>query len=375
MKASFDRVALLDAYQICASVVPPRTPKPVLQNIKLTASKDRVVLLAADGDFVEIRLEVRGVKVKDAGEVLLPTARVLSILRESPGEEIRIEGDKEQVSFETEASEFNLPGGDVEHFPEVPEFSGEKYHVIQSDVLKDLIGKVSFAAAAEAARYAINGVMWELKGKEIRLVATDGRRLAVADGRAEAHGGHTTEGQTPVVPTKVMSLLDRSLPSEATPVLVQFVGNNVHFKVGQAELHGRLVEGRYPPYRDVFPKKNKAKIPLLVSAFASAVRQGAILTDQETRGVDFDFSKGNLTLKANVAEQGKAKIQMPVAYTDDKIGITFDPKLVLDMLKVVPSDSEIILELLDSKTAALFKISDEYQYIVMPLTRREVSEE
>jgi len=212
-------------------------------------------------------------------------------------------------------------------------------------------------------------VLWELGAEKVRLVATDGRRLAVSDGVAISQGKHTTEGQTPVVPTKAMHLLERNLVDPEEPVYVSIRSNEALFQTSRAVIYGRLVEGRYPPYKEVFPKKTTAKVGLKVASFLSAVRQAAILTDEDSRGVDFTFGKGQLTLKARVADKGRARVELPIDYDGKNIEITFDPRYVIDMLKVLDGDAELGLELVDANSAALFKASDAYSYIVMPLTR------
>jgi DNA polymerase III subunit beta len=369
MKASYDREGLLAAVQVVSSVVPSRTPKPILQNIKVTTTKDKCVLTATDLDSVGIRLEVRGVQVEEPGDALLPTSRLLSILRECEDQELRLEADASSSFIRGEHNEFELPGDDPLQYPEVPGFDGDDYHQVQASVLKTMIDRTIFAAATEHARFALTGILWEVTAQKVRLVATDGRRLAVADGIGVMHGKHDSSGQTPVVPTKVMQLLERNLLDPEEPVFASLRANEALFKTTKAEIYGRLVEGRYPPYRDVFPKKAGFKTKLTVAPFMSAVRQAAILTDEESRGVDFSFAKGKLTLKAKVADKGRAKVEMPVEFEGKGADVTFDPKFIIEMLRVLNEDAELTLELGDATSAALFKAGDDYSYIVMPLAR------
>ncbi len=371
MKAVFDREALASAFQLTSSVVPARTPKVILQNVKLTVTKKQALLKATDLESVGITMEVRGVQVEEPGDLLLPTSRVNAILRECQDQELKIEGNEDGTTIRGQFSEFDLPGEDPEQYPTVTGFEGDKYHSIPSGKLKEMIRRTMFAAAAESARYALTGVMWELNEDKVRLVATDGKRMAVVDSKGEAHNGHSTGSTTPVVPTKVMQLVDKNLTDTEDPVFVRISSNDALFKIGKAEIYGRLVEGRYPTYREVFPKKTAVKIPLMVGPLSSVVRQAAILTDEDTRGVDFSFAKGTLTLNAKVAEKGRAKIQLPVAYDAKPMTTTFDPKLVLDMLRVLEADTEISLELVENNTVALFTAPGDYSYIVVPLTRGE----
>jgi DNA polymerase-3 subunit beta len=320
-------------------------------------------------EAVGVFVEVRGVQVKAQGTVLLPVARVAQILRELTDQEIHLEADESKTVIRGQHSEFELPGEDPLLYPELPGFDSEDYHQIQANVLRQMIQRTIFAAAHENARYALTGVLWELGPEKCRLVATDGRRLAVTDTVAIQHGKHGTEGMTPVVPTKAMSLLERNLTDPEDAVLVTIRPNEAIFKASHAVVYGRLVEGRYPPYREVFPKKTTSKVKTQVGPLLSAVRQAAILTDDDSRGVEFDFTPNKMTLRSRVPDHGQSRIELTVEYEGKPVGITFDPRFIIDMLRVLEPDAEVTLDLNDSNSAALFRTGDNYSYIVMPLTR------
>jgi len=228
--------------------------------------------------------------------------------------------------------------------------------------------RTSFAAATENPRYALTGVLWELEGEVARLVATDGRRLAVSEGKATLHGAQDTKGQTHVVPTKAMQLLERNLGDPEEVVRVSLRPNEALFKSDRAVIYSRLVEGRYPPYREVFPKKQTAKIPLVVGPFHSAVRQAAIMTDEETKKVVFTFDKHKLTMQAHGPATGRSKVDLPIDYDGKQIKIAFDPKFVTEMLRVLNPDDALTLELIDGNSVALFRYGTNYSYIAMPLS-------
>src|SRR3954471_12788041 len=170
-----------------------------------------------------------------------------------------------------------------------------------------MIRRTVFACADEAQRYSMTGVMWELDGGSARLVATDGRRLALAEGVATAVGGHTTKGQTPVVPAKAMGLLERNLqddPEETVRVCLR--PNEALFRTGRAVIYSRLVEGRFPDYRLVIPKKHNDRVALQAAPSQAAVRQAAIMTDDDSRRVTFRFAKVKLTLQSQGATSGRS---------------------------------------------------------------------
>jgi DNA polymerase-3 subunit beta len=315
-----------------------------------------------------IRLDVRGVKVEESGEAILPAARTLAILRESTDDELDLDADNDRCRIRGQFNEFEMPSEDPANFPDVPQFAEEKYHEINAGLLREMIRKTIFAAATENPRYAVTGILWELEGNQARLIATDGRRLAVVQGSATAHGQHTTKGQTPVVPTKAMNLLERNLSDPEEMIRVSIRPNEALFKTGRAMIHSRLVEGRYPAYREVFPKKANAKIPITAGPFHAAIRQAAIMTDDESKKVIFNFAKNKLTLQAQGAESGRSKVEFPIEFDGKAIEIKFDPRFLTDMLRVLEPDTALTLDLVDGGSPALFKGATEYSYVVMPLS-------
>jgi DNA polymerase-3 subunit beta len=367
MKAVCHREGLLSACQVASVAVSGRDIKPILRNMKVIADGDRCTLMATDLEL-GIRLDVRGVKVEHAGEAILPAARTTAILREATDEELSVEATPNACVVKGKLNEFEMPSEDPAHFPDVPAFAEEKYHELAAGPLREMIRRTAFAAARENARYNMSGVLWELEGSQARLVATDGRRLAVAQGAATAHGGHSTKGQTPVVPTKAMDLLERNLSDDEEVVRVALRPNEALFKTERAMIYSRLVEGRYPNYREVFPKKQTVKVPLSVGPLLTAIRQSAIMTDEETKRVVFSFAKKNLTLQARGAEAGRSKVEMPLEYEGKTIEISFNPAFLIDMLRVLPPDVTLGLELIDGNNVAVFRTGEEYAYLVMPLS-------
>ena len=366
MKVSCHREGLLSAVQLAAAAVPSRDLKPVLSNIKITAADDRCILLATDLEL-GIRLEVRGVQVDEPGDALLPASRLQAILREAPDEMMAIEADTQTCTVRGATNEFEMGGEDPAEFPDVPSFNDEKYHEMAAGGLREMIRRTLFAAAAENPRYALTGVLWELEEKLVRLVATDGRRLAVTEGEGQGFGGQETKGQTHVVPTKAMQLLERNLTDPNEVVRISLRPNEALFRTDRTTLYTRWSR-TLPPYREVFPKKSTVRIPLVVGPFHAAVRQAAIMTDNETKKVIFSFAKKKLTMQARGAKTGRSKVDLPIEYDGKTIDIAFDPKFVSEMLRVLNPDDSLTVDLSDGDSVALFKYGEKYSYIVMPLS-------
>jgi DNA polymerase III subunit beta len=370
MKALCNREGLLTAFGMVSGVVPARSPKPILQNIKLVADPDEGSVLMATDLEVGIRHRVLGMKVEQPGSAILPTHRIGSILRTSADEELAIESDGDHLLVRGLHAEFKLPGEDPSLYPEVPDFAATSYHVVSAADLRKLIRRTMFATDVESTRYALGGVLVELTPDSITMVGTDGRRLARMVASAEAENGAPSPTGSPVIPVKALKLIERNLNDDDPPVHVAIqAGAAVLVRTEQAIIYSRLVEGRFPRYQDVFPSNVEVKIPMEVGPLRLAVEQASIVTSEESRGVDFQFADGVLTLASQAADVGSSHVDLPIAYDGKAVEITFDPRYLTDALRTLDDNAPITAELIDSKNAAVFRTDDRYTYVVMPLTR------
>jgi DNA polymerase-3 subunit beta len=370
MRALCNREGLLTAFGLVSGVVPARSPKPILQNVKLIADADDGSVLMGTDLEVGIRHRVLGVKVERPGAVILPTSQVGSIIRTSSDPELAIEAEDDRLVVRGLHSEFTLPVEDANLFPEVPDFTAASYHVVAAADLKRLIRRTIFATDVESTRYALGGVLVELTAESIAMVGTDGRRLARMSAPADAENSPTAPGGSPVIPVKALKMIERHLADDDPPVhLAIQSGAAVLMRTENAVIYSRLVEGRFPRYQDVFPTNIEVRIPLEVGPLRVAVEQASIVTSEDSRGVDFRFGSGLLKLTSQSADIGSSHVELPIAYDGKAVEITFDPRYLVDALKTLDDTAAITAELIDAKNAAVFKTDDHYTYVVMPLTR------
>ena len=368
MKLHCHRPELASAFQIVNGVVPSRTPKEILKNVHLIATADGCTLVGTDQE-VGMRVEVAGIEVEEPGETLLPAGPMISMLRELSEETVDLELDGDNVVIRSGHSEFQLGSGDPAEFPPVAGFDDRPFYVLEGDQLREGIRRTLFATDTESTRYALGGVLMEPGEGKMTLAATDSRRLAVMPVACTAEGVEPVEGAQPVVPSKAMSLIERSIAESESPVQLALSDNDVLVRCGRATVYARLVEGRFPRYSDVIPAESPHVVDLMVGAFYSAVRQSLIVTSTETRGVDFTFADGTLTLSCQSADVGQARIELPVSWSADPLTITFDPRFVAEYLRVLPAESGVHLHLIDDSSAAVFRTEDGYAYVIMPLAR------
>lgn len=369
MKATCEREKLAHAFQVAASVAPARSPKPILQNVKLEATADRAILMGTDLE-VGIRVEALGFNVESPGSVVLPRDRFGKILSESSDEKLSLESDGSKVMVRGQRSEFQLPCENPDEFPNVIAFEETKYHELPARFFREVIRRTVYATDSESSRYALGGVLLELTADGLTAVATDGRRLTRQEGPAKSVGGHSTGENATIVPTRAMQLIERALGDSEDELRLAIRENDVLLQGGRTTIYSRLVEGRYPKWRDVFPRRDgMKKIELTVGPFYAAVRQAAIVTSDDRRGVDFTFGNGKAVLAGHGAEYGEAHVELPVAYDDAEIGITLDPKFLGEFLRVLDPEQGFTIELRDADSAALCVTDDGYAYVIMPLAR------
>jgi DNA polymerase III subunit beta len=370
MRALCNREALLTAFGMVSGVVPTRSPKPILQNVKFIAEANEGSVLMGTDLEVGIRHRVLGVSVEQSGSVILPSAQTGSILRTSTDAELAVETNEERLVVRGLHSEFALPVEDANLFPEVPDFAAVSYHVVAAADLKKLIRRTIFATDVESTRYALGGVLVELTAESIAMVGTDGRRLARMSARADVENDAPVPTGSPVIPVKALKLIERNLADDDPPVhLSMQSGTAVLMRTESAVIYSRLVEGRFPRYQDVFPSSADVKVPLEAGSLRMAVEQAAIVTSEESRGVDFRFESGVLRLISQSADVGSSHVDLPIAYDGKAVEITFDPRYLIDALRTLDDPTAVSAELIDSKNAAVFKTDDGYTYVVMPLTR------
>ncbi len=367
MKISCDREKLAAAFTLAGSVAQSRSPKEILQNIKIDATEERVTLMATDME-TGIRIDVDGVDVQTPGRALLHVGRVGMILRESSDDQLLFTVDDKATVVKGLHSEFKLPSPNPDEYPSVVGFEEESYHEIPARLFREMIRRTSFATDPDSSRFALGGVLFEMNQEEVLAVGTDGRRLARMLGQGKSVGGHQTNGSTTIVPTRSLSLMERSISEKEEVVHVAARQNDILIRTSRSTIYSRLVEGRYPNWRLVIPNRTDSiGFDLSVGPFFNVIRQAAIVADQETRGLDFEFGDGTLLLSARTADLGQSRVEMPIDYSGEVIRMKLDYRFVSDFLKVLDADAKFKMDIVSSTQPALMTTEDGYAYVIMPM--------
>ncbi len=301
---------------------------------------------------------------------MIPVTRLSMILRESSDEALFIEADSERTLITGNNSRFELAAHNPDEFPEVTEFNEQDYYEVQAGVLREMIKRTLFATDAESSRYALGGILLEIEDDKIIAVGTDGRRLATMQGKIKHIGNAAAGGSATIVPSRAMQLIERLLPGDDTLVHLAPRKNDLLLRDGNSVFYTRLVEGRFPKWRDVVPTRQEThRIDIPVGPMYSALRQAAIVSSEESRGIDFTFSNGTLVMSNTTAEVGHSRIEIPVPFDNEELTITLDHRFVADFLKVLQPDRTFVFDVENGEQAAYCQTDDDYGYVIMPLSK------
>lgn len=332
MKFTIARERLHEGLGAVAATVPTKTTLPVLANVLLEATDEGVRLSGTDLDIAVST--VIAAEVDQTGAVTIPAKKLVEIVRELPNAAIRVTGSGEQrVNLECGRSKFKLLGIPKEEFPNFPPVTFAKSWKVTSSDLQRLINHVSFAASTEESRPILNGVLWELKGDQMRMVATNGHRLAKME---VAVGGGAAAAEL-IVPPKALDQV-RRLFGPTDELEIAKSDNHLGFRSGSTVVYTRLIEGPYPNYEQVIPRENDKGCTVEKDALAAALRRVGVVASDQTHRVRLQFSSGTIKLSVNTPDLGEAQDEIAVTYDGEPLEIGFNANYLLEILKYMPTD-------------------------------------
>lgn len=365
MKLTITREKLQEGLLAVAASVPSKTTLPVLANILLEAGKDGLRLSATDLDIAVSTAVPAEVDVE--GGVTLPAKKLVEIARELPSGSIRLTAAGEQrVQLECGRTKFKLLGISKDEFPRFPAVKFDKPWRVNSGELQSLISRVAFAASVEESRPILNGVLWELRPDRMRMVATNGHRLAKMD--VPASGGK--ESADLIVPPKALDQV-RRLFAPSDDLEIARSDNHLGFRSGQTLVFTRLIEGPYPNYEQVIPRENDKVATVDRQAFAAALRRVGVVASDQTHRVRLAFAGGVARFSVSTPDLGEAHDEIAVTYEGDPLEIGFNANYLLEILKFMPTDEVRLTFKAPERAATVEPVgwseNASYLCLVMPL--------
>ena len=363
--AKAKRDELLAPLSAVSGIIERRHTLPILSNVLIERNGEALGFLATD---IEIQIAARSA-IPAGGEtraVTVGARKLLDILRALPdGAEVTLQQQDKRLQVKAGKSRFALQTLAAEDFPRLAKPAGDSAKFkLEQKALRRLLSLVQYAMAQQDIRYYLNGLLMVVEEGSLKLVATDGHRLAYA---AMKLGGNLPR-QEVIVPRKTVLELTKLLAESDDPVNIELSATQAAFNFGTIELVSKLIDGKFPDYTRVIPTGHKNKLQAEREPLRQALQRAAILSNEKFRGVRWVIGEGSLKIVSSNAEQEEANEELEVKYAGDSLDIGFNVNYLLDVLNNVGGDG-IECAFGDSASSALITYASEkdFKYVVMPM--------
>jgi DNA polymerase-3 subunit beta len=367
MRFTISREKLQEGLSAVSASIPAKTTLPVLANILVETTERGIRLSGTDLD-IAVSTEIAA-DVETQGSVTIPAKKLTEIARELPPAPVKIAAVNEQrITLECGRSKFKLLGLPKDEFPTFPSVKFADSWRIRSGDLQKLISHTSFAVSVEESRPILNGVLWELRPESMRMVATNGHRLAKMEMATVAETKAPSSDL--IVPPKALEQVRKLFPAEEELEIARG-DNHIGFRSPFTAVFTRLIEGPYPNYDQVIPKDNDRIAIADKNSLMSALRRMSIVASDQTHRIRLSFNTGMLKFSVQTPDLGEAQDELPIRYNGDPLDIGFNANYLLEILRYMPTD-EVKLTFKAPERAATVEPegwSDpaSYMCLVMPL--------
>lgn len=366
MRFTIAREKLQDGLTAVAASVPAKTTLPVLANI-LVETTDRGIRLSGTDLDMAVSTELLA-DVETQGAITIPAKKLAEIVRELPSAPVKVSGSGEQkVTLECGRSRFKLLGLPRDEFPSFPAVKFEDASRVRSGELQKLIAHTSFAVSTEESRPILNGVLWELRADQMRMVATNGHRLAKME--IPLASASTLTGDL-IVPPKALDQVRRLFPAEEELEIARGE-NHLGFRSPFTAVYTRLIEGPYPNYDQVIPKDNDRVALADKNALMQALKRMSVIASDQTHRIRMSFNAGMVKFSVQTPDLGEAQDELPVNFEGDPLDIGFNASYLLEILRYMPTDEVRLTFKAPERAATVEPVgwSDAAKYLclIMPL--------
>src|SRR3954466_16148678 len=349
MEFTVSKSDLVRELSLSQGVVEKKTTIPILSNVLLEASGDRVSLTATD-----LELGIRcscPARVKKEGSGTVPAKKLLDYMRLLPEGDVNMKFlDNHWASITSGRSRTRIAGMSRESFPELPTMPDATAE-IPIKTMASMIARTSFAISMEESRFTLNGALLLMRPEGLPMVATDGHRLAYVQA-APAESGATDKPFRALIPKKAMNELTK-LSDDAGENLNAVVAgddNHLFFQIGHRLLITRKLTGNFPDYERVLPKDHQFMAKLEKAAIRSAIERVAQFADERSRAIRVQFTAGEVRVFSSSVETGESEENVPGQYNGPDLEVGFNAQYLLDFLKAITQD-QVAIELKDQKSA------------------------
>ncbi len=368
MELKIKKSDLLNILKWPQGVVEKRGTMPILSNILLDAKPNILSLSATD---LEISIVAQGkAEVKSTGRAVVNARNIFEIVKEAPDEFVKLTKKPDHsVEVSSGKAKFRVLGMDAEEFPNLPQLASAASLPLDAEEFEEMIEKTFYAASADETRYTLNGLylVKVSRGDKnfLRVVATDGHRLSFTEKETDKDW-NLTKGI--IIPRKGISEVKSLISGAQGELNVSLDEKAVRFQRGDIELTVRLIEGDFPAYEQVIPKKSDKIVSVDRGLIVGALRRASIMTSEQARGVKFSFSDNVLEISSSHPDLGEATEEIAIDYKGTKFHVGFNPRYFLDLLGVL-EDEKVVMELKDEVSPCVIRSEYDRGFLalIMPM--------
>ena len=364
MKLKINKTDLLEPLSKVFGVIERRQTLPILSNVYLSIAGGRLKLSGTDLE-VQVSAEA-SISSQESYKTTIPARKLLDICRSLPDEaELTMDFDQDKVIIKSGKSRFNLRVLSADEYPLFDEFNYINEVSINSSVLTKAFSKTVFCMAQQDVRYYLNGLMFEILDNQLLTVASDGHRLALSKNNISADVEAINQV---IIPRKAAQEVLRLIEKHDDAVFIKVAKNNIKFTFGDVQLNTKLIDGRFPDFKNVVPEESKHTFNIDKQAFKAALLRVSILSNEKYKGIRLDLSNQGMTINANNPEQDEAEEEVLIDYSGDEMSMGFNSSYLMDALNVIESD-EVKVSFTDTNSSCLLENpkDDSSRFVIMPM--------
>ncbi len=377
MNFTADRDQLEGILARIQGVAERRHTMPILSHTLLNAGPKAgptgspgLTLVASDLEIV-VRCS-QSLDVVEPGSVALPARKLFDIAKVLPKGPVTVAGrEGNYVDISAGRGHFRLAGLGSEEFPEMPERPKGKSVPVDSETFRKLVDRVSAFATGDETRYNLSGILLERQEEEedtvLRMVATDGHRLAIADERVPNLGGLLGERRV-LVPRK--GLIEIRKLSDGGPGSLELSTTDKFLFAGKGdtEVWVRLLDAEFPDYRQVVPKENRIVASVPRGTFLDVLKRVSVMAPDKVNSIKLSFSGKQLEVSTTSPDLGEARDLLPIEFEGAPIKVGFNGRYLQDALSGISEDT-VRIELKDEVSQVIVRPATDKNYlaIIMPM--------
>lgn len=356
MKVSFSKENMLYGIQKVDKAVSNKTTLPILTGICFETVDNSTLKLSATDLEIGIECSIK-CNVEKPGAVVLSASMFSEIIKKLPEQEISLEvTDNHKAKITCGNSYFNISGSSIEDFPKLPEIKQEKVIKISQGLFKDMIKQTIFAVSTDETRHVLMGELLEINNDSLKLVALDGYRIAIREGKGE---DALNIERDIIIPGKTLNEFGKILSSNTDDYFtVSLTDNQIMFDLGDTIVVSRLLDGEFVNYEQVIPQEFNTVVKVNRNGIINSIDR-AYLVAREGKGnnlIKIEIRDGVINITSN-SEIGEVKEQVEAEVSGEDLVIAFNSKYIMDALKATDSD-EVVMQFINEVNPCVIKPMD-----------------